>query len=759
MQTFRFLLIFIALTYSSIYAQNAGFKLNQGEMPVTTLDVNGATSLREGAALTLVNGVNNDINLSTSESSFYRLTGPTAAFSITGFTNGTNGRLLTVINATTQTMTVTGSTASIAANQILAGGASFNVPANGAASFQYNSTLSKWVLTATSGSATTPTNWSLTGNNGTTAGTHFLGTTDAQDMVLKAQNTEGVRLTTSGNLGVGTPTPTNKLSVNGHANINQHLAVGANSAVNNGALLFPTSTYQNIISAQEELTGNQTTTFSEGILSYLSINASNNPTTEFYAIDGIAEVKTGNTQNYAGVVGFYGGGFHKGSGTVTNLYGSASFAQNKDAGTVSNLRGMDIFTSNRGAGNVTNAYGVFAKGITNTGTGTVTNSYGIYTSASCNSGTGSITNAYGVFIEDLNCVSSSNFNLYSQGSNSKNYFAGLVGINQTTPQYKLDIDAQTGGSGNPLRLLGLNTGATSDSLLTSAAGVVRRLSFSQFVNSNTWSLTGNSGINSSTHFIGTTDNTPLSIRVNNIQSGYIGNSVTANTYLGYQTGVSASGANNTLIGYQAGSALTSGWSNTLIGYNANVASGTLANATAIGNGASSDASNKVRIGNSSVTVIEGQVNFSASSDRRLKKEIADNKLGLAFIKDLKPMTYKFISDKTEKVHDGFIAQDVEAALTRLGVQFSGLNAPTSDSTHYSLSYPTFVVPLVNAVKELDAENQKLKSEIEQLKNQIKQQKAPTTEGGQTTTGTMRFNTKNNRMEYFNGTTWVILSSF
>ena len=40
-----------------------GVKLNQDESANTTLDVNGAVSFREGTALILTNGGNNDINL------------------------------------------------------------------------------------------------------------------------------------------------------------------------------------------------------------------------------------------------------------------------------------------------------------------------------------------------------------------------------------------------------------------------------------------------------------------------------------------------------------------------------------------------------------------------------------------------------------------------------------------------------------------------------------------------------------------------
>lgn len=49
--------------------------------------------------------------------------------------------------------------------------------------------------------------WELLGNTGTTAGTNFLGTTDAQDLVIKTNNTEKMRVTSGGQVGIGTAAP------------------------------------------------------------------------------------------------------------------------------------------------------------------------------------------------------------------------------------------------------------------------------------------------------------------------------------------------------------------------------------------------------------------------------------------------------------------------------------------------------------------------------------------------------------------------
>lgn len=55
--------------------------------------------------------------------------------------------------------------------------------------------------------------WAITGNSGTTAGTNFIGTTDAVDWVVKTNNTERARFKSTGNVGIGTTTPSNKVHI------------------------------------------------------------------------------------------------------------------------------------------------------------------------------------------------------------------------------------------------------------------------------------------------------------------------------------------------------------------------------------------------------------------------------------------------------------------------------------------------------------------------------------------------------------------
>jgi len=65
------------------------------------------------------------------------------------------------------------------------------------------------------------TDWHLTGNIGTTPGTNFLGTIDNQDLVFKTSNTERMRITTAGNVGIGTQNPAANLDVNGTFKLGQ----------------------------------------------------------------------------------------------------------------------------------------------------------------------------------------------------------------------------------------------------------------------------------------------------------------------------------------------------------------------------------------------------------------------------------------------------------------------------------------------------------------------------------------------------------
>ena len=57
--------------------------------------------------------------------------------------------------------------------------------------------------------------WNIVGNSGTTAGTHFLGTSDNQDLIIRTNNADRMRILSTGNIGIGTATPGQRLTVSG----------------------------------------------------------------------------------------------------------------------------------------------------------------------------------------------------------------------------------------------------------------------------------------------------------------------------------------------------------------------------------------------------------------------------------------------------------------------------------------------------------------------------------------------------------------
>lgn len=234
-----------------------------------------------------------------------------------------------------------------------------------------------------------------------------------------------------------------------------------------------------------------------------------------------------------------------------------------------------------------------------------------------------------------------------------------------------------------------------------------------------------------------------------------------NTGCGYLTlNENSTGSSNAAFGYAALYDNTTGEGNSAFGRSAYFDVPTLSNTTCIGRSAGGvvDASNRVEIGNTSVSVIAGQVSWSTYSDSRIKDNVKEDVPGLEFITRLRPVTYnlnihlenKMVYANNEKDQDewegkydiekikmtGFLAQEVEQAAKESGYDFSGVQIPDNPNDLYSLRYSDFVMPLVKAVQEqqqqiavLKLENadftelltevELLRIEIELLKEQLK----------------------------------------
>jgi len=218
------------------------------------------------------------------------------------------------------------------------------------------------------------------------------------------------------------------------------------------------------------------------------------------------------------------------------------------------------------------------------------------------------------------------------------------------------------------------------------------------------------------------------------------------------------GGSNTAVGASALQSNTTGSANSAFGTGADVSTNNLSNATALGANAFTNASNKVRIGNANVTVVESAAGSWTVSDGRFKTNIQEQVKGLAFIKLLRPVVYNFdvnkfndfvmqnypdsikqarkaaLNDQASKAsqirQSGFIAQDVAAAAKKIGYDFNGVHAPENATDNWSLSYEKLVVPLVKAVQELSAQNDNLNTKVGDLQKQIDELKAMIASGNQ-----------------------------
>jgi hypothetical protein len=341
---------------------------------------------------------------------------------------------------------------------------------------------------------------------------------------------------------------------------------------------------------------------------------------------------------------------------------------------------------------------------------------------------------------------------------------GNVGIGTTSPNEQLEI------TGN-LRLPA--TTATAGIIMVGADRFIHNYGYvNTFVGVNAGNLSmtgvfntanGYEALYSNTTGYFNTANGAVALHSNTAGSQNTANGVYAlysnttgsvNTANGYDALHSnTTGYFNTANGVLALSANTTGYYNTALGYAAGVSSGDLTNATAIGYDAMVDASNKVRIGNTDVTSIGGQVGWTTFSDGRYKKSISENVPGLSFITKLKPVTYTMDVDaidavlrpprqplegqseqdlkpsaeeiaskqaQSQIVYTGFVAQEVEQAAQEVGYDFSGVDAPKNDKDMYGLRYAEFVVPLVKAVQEQQQMIQEQQQIIQELQKRIEE---------------------------------------
>jgi hypothetical protein len=226
------------------------------------------------------------------------------------------------------------------------------------------------------------------------------------------------------------------------------------------------------------------------------------------------------------------------------------------------------------------------------------------------------------------------------------------------------------------------------------------------------------------------------------EAGYNATTATGNTALGFRAIYenTATGNENTALGAYAGYRISSGASNVIVGYDCatlittgsnNIMIGVDAGVTGSPGGAIGTGSNNVGFGDENISSCHIQTDWTVASDQRDKTDFTALDLGLDFVNELKPYTFKW--DKRSKyvtkeqkrspdfdldtiTHDGthkedwldigFKAQDVEVLEKAAGYKISDktnlTTSLTGDGKQYGIKYSNFVPILVKAIQELSA---------------------------------------------------------
>jgi len=223
-------------------------------------------------------------------------------------------------------------------------------------------------------------------------------------------------------------------------------------------------------------------------------------------------------------------------------------------------------------------------------------------------------------------------------------------------------------------------------------------------------------------------------------AGTANTTASQSTFLGKNSGLAVTTGNqNTFLGYNAGYNLISGFANTIVGSNTHLnTNGDNYNIVMGYNCKAQRSENSFTFGSSTgsdrvYNHFNSNATWSRVSDERYKEEITDNTdCGLAFINDLRPVTFKwkpkstidsslpdYDSEKTERSYDkkmyGLIAQEVKEAIDKHNItDFGGWDEEESSGIQ-AISQGMFVHPLIKAVQELSTQVDELKSELLALK--------------------------------------------
>jgi hypothetical protein len=290
--------------------------------------------------------------------------------------------------------------------------------------------------------AASGTNWLLTGNAATVAGTNFIGTTDAVDWVVKTTGSERMRVAAAGNIGVNvTPSLTERFYITDASQTTTlrvnttNLATGSKALHANG--ISGTDTYLGYVGA---ITLSSTSVINAGVYSTVTSGTSG-------AIIGSTTGGTGS--------GVYGFSSVANGGRFTNTIGTASA-----------MVGANLTASGVGTGNGVNGSTIQSAGFGVIGSNTNTSGTGVLGIGSNVAGTyllngsGGAFNGAGVAVFALAKTAASGTGILSAGNNLAAFSTLSVGsggaFNGTS--YGLFSFATTAASGTGILGIGNNLG-------------------------------------------------------------------------------------------------------------------------------------------------------------------------------------------------------------------------------------------------------------------------------------------------------------
>jgi hypothetical protein len=136
-------------------------------------------------------------------------------------------------------------------------------------------------------------------------------------------------------------------------------------------------------------------------------------------------------------------------------------------------------------------------------------------------------------------------------------------------------------------------------------------------------------------------------------------------------------------------------------------------------------SNQIHMGNESHTTARIQISWTVNSDSRDKTDITPINVGLDFVKDLNPVTFRWDKrssyedrtptgeNKLEELTLGFLAQEVEEVEKSYGYDIVNKTNLVVDrdieQDHYGITYEKMIPILTKAIQELEARVKELEN--------------------------------------------------